>query len=108
MSNDMSVPTLSSRAKFSMTIYEMSSRRILLIEANLLVPMPEQVLFLMVIGRICQNYRMYGQQRIEFYDTFSHLTARTSYSPSIKAFSDDLRFNILSLSQQKSLSKISS
>jgi hypothetical protein len=55
MSNDMSVSTLSSRAKFSMIIYEMSSRRISLIGANLLVPMPEQFSFLMVTGRVCQK-----------------------------------------------------
>jgi hypothetical protein len=55
MSNDMSVPKLSSRAKFSMIIYEMSSRHISLIGANLLVPMLEQFLLLMVTGRICQK-----------------------------------------------------
>jgi hypothetical protein len=55
MSNDMSVPTLSPGAKFSTIIYEMSSRRISLIGANLLVPMPEHFLFLMVTGRICQK-----------------------------------------------------
>jgi hypothetical protein len=42
MSNNISVPTLSSRVKFSMIIYEMSPRRILLIGANLLLPMPGQ------------------------------------------------------------------
>jgi hypothetical protein len=42
---------------------------------------------------------MHGQQRIEFYYTFSHPTVRTSCNPYIKAFSDDLRFNILSLLQ---------
>jgi hypothetical protein len=49
---------------------------------------------------------MLGQRRIELYYTFSHLTVRTSCSPCIKAFSDDLKFNILSLPQCKAFSKI--
>jgi hypothetical protein len=55
MSNDTPVPTLSSRAKSLMIIYEMVFRRISLIGANLLVSMPEQFLFLMVTRRIYQK-----------------------------------------------------
>jgi hypothetical protein len=55
MSNNMSVPTVSSRANFSMIICKMSSHRISLIGANLLMPMPEQFLFLRVTGCICHK-----------------------------------------------------
>jgi hypothetical protein len=66
MSNDISVPTLSSRAKFSMIIYEMSFRRILFIGANLSMPMPEQFLFLMRLGAFVRSAGCMGSSEANF------------------------------------------